>query len=256
MLTVYTSTFCRPDYVSLLACALQKTLAEPYRFVVVVHPGGLRRPWEGVDEVVAGTTSGYNAWKELLPMMQGPSVILHDDCIPVLPWSLSSFCAENCSRFAGHTLQYHKAGYRRPVPCLLPERISSATSCPAGWPESLCVAAVNAKVESLLNGAFLHVDKGTIVHPMAVANEAKPALVNAIAEHLGCEVPAALTADELRVHPGMDMPRTRGLGDIVASGLAAVGITKQRVSQALGKPCNCGQRQEALNDLGRRLGIG
>ena len=47
-----------------------------------------------------------------------------------------------------------------------------------------------------------------------------------------------------------------GLGDMVAAGLAAVGITKERVSKVLGKPCNCGARQQALNALGRRLGIG
>ena len=47
-----------------------------------------------------------------------------------------------------------------------------------------------------------------------------------------------------------------GLGDMVAAGLAAIGITKERVSAALGRPCSCPQRQEALNDLGRRIGIG
>lgn len=47
-----------------------------------------------------------------------------------------------------------------------------------------------------------------------------------------------------------------GLGDIVATGLAAVGITKERVTKVLGKPCACAKRQQQLNDLGRRLGIG
>jgi len=47
-----------------------------------------------------------------------------------------------------------------------------------------------------------------------------------------------------------------GLGDRVASALAAVGITKERVSKALGKPCGCAKRQAKLNDLGRRFGIG
>lgn len=47
-----------------------------------------------------------------------------------------------------------------------------------------------------------------------------------------------------------------GLGDRVASALAAVGITKERVSKALGKPCGCAKRQQRLNELGRRLGIG
>lgn len=52
----------------------------------------------------------------------------------------------------------------------------------------------------------------------------------------------------------------RGLGDMVASGLAAVGITKERaqaVASAVGvKDCGCKKRQQALNELGRRIGIG
>lgn len=59
-----------------------------------------------------------------------------------------------------------------------------------------------------------------------------------------------LVVDEM--HPSY--PRARpGLGDMVASGLAAVGITKERVSKVLGKPCNCPARQAALNRLGSRL---
>ena len=47
-----------------------------------------------------------------------------------------------------------------------------------------------------------------------------------------------------------------GLGDMVAAGLEAVGITKQRVSKVLGRPCGCLKRQAALNRLGRKIGIG
>lgn len=48
-----------------------------------------------------------------------------------------------------------------------------------------------------------------------------------------------------------------GLGDMVAAGLEAIGITKARVAAALGvTDCGCNQRQQALNALGRRLGIG
>jgi hypothetical protein len=52
-------------------------------------------------------------------------------------------------------------------------------------------------------------------------------------------------------------PRTAkpGLGDMVAAGLGAVGITKDRVSAMLGKPCNCPKRQAALNRLGAKLGL-
>lgn len=51
-------------------------------------------------------------------------------------------------------------------------------------------------------------------------------------------------------------PPKPGLGDMVASGLSAIGITKERVSAAIGKPCGCAKRQAALNELGRRIGIG
>jgi len=48
----------------------------------------------------------------------------------------------------------------------------------------------------------------------------------------------------------------RGLGDLVAAGLAAIGITPERVSAVIGKPCKCKQRQQALNAVGRSIGIG
>jgi hypothetical protein len=51
--------------------------------------------------------------------------------------------------------------------------------------------------------------------------------------------------------------RRPGLGDMVAAGLSAVGITPKRVSAVIGGPCGCEQRKEALNDWGRdHLGIG
>jgi hypothetical protein len=52
-------------------------------------------------------------------------------------------------------------------------------------------------------------------------------------------------------------PRAKpGLGDMVKAGLSAIGITEDRVSKALGRPCGCSKRAKALNDLGRKLGIG
>jgi hypothetical protein len=53
-----------------------------------------------------------------------------------------------------------------------------------------------------------------------------------------------------------DPPVRPGLGDMVAAGLNAVGITKERVSAIVGGPCGCDKRQAALNDLGRKFGIG
>jgi hypothetical protein len=47
-----------------------------------------------------------------------------------------------------------------------------------------------------------------------------------------------------------------GLGDMVKAGLSAIGITEERVSAAIGRPCGCSKRAEQLNELGRRVGIG
>ena len=60
----------------------------------------------------------------------------------------------------------------------------------------------------------------------------------------------------LRNLQGSDVANSRGLGDMVSSALSSVGITKERVSAAVGRPCGCAERQEALNDIGRRFGIG
>lgn len=47
-----------------------------------------------------------------------------------------------------------------------------------------------------------------------------------------------------------------GLGDMVKAGLSAIGITEERVSKAIGRPCGCSKRAESLNALGRKIGIG
>jgi hypothetical protein len=47
-----------------------------------------------------------------------------------------------------------------------------------------------------------------------------------------------------------------GLGDLVASAFAAVGITKERVAQVSGGPCRCSERQAAMNAAGAKwLGL-
>jgi hypothetical protein len=51
-------------------------------------------------------------------------------------------------------------------------------------------------------------------------------------------------------------PPKPGLGDMVKAGLSAIGITEERVSAAIGRPCGCSQRAKALNELGRKIGIG
>lgn len=64
-----------------------------------------------------------------------------------------------------------------------------------------------------------------------------------------------ITSDALVVRCGQDV--IAGLGDMVAAGLSAIGITPERVSKALGvKDCGCKKRAEALNRIGRKFGIG
>jgi len=41
------------------------------------------------------------------------------------------------------------------------------------------------------------------------------------------------------------------LGDAISSALSAVGITEERVSKWLGRPCGCGARKEKLNAIHR-----
>ena len=49
----------------------------------------------------------------------------------------------------------------------------------------------------------------------------------------------------------------KGLGDMVAGTLAAVGITEERYKKATGKKeCGCKRRRQMLNKLGRKFGVG
>jgi hypothetical protein len=55
--------------------------------------------------------------------------------------------------------------------------------------------------------------------------------------------------------------KKKGLGDMVAGALGAVGITPARYTAAkasvgLKRKCKCKERQAALNALGRKVGIG
>ena len=59
-----------------------------------------------------------------------------------------------------------------------------------------------------------------------------------------------------RIFRRCDKQPAPGLGDMVAAGLSAIGITKERVSKAVGGDCGCSKRQEQLNELGRKIGIG
>lgn len=53
-----------------------------------------------------------------------------------------------------------------------------------------------------------------------------------------------------RKPPTKRRPRPLGLGDRVEQALSLVGITEERVSKWLGRPCSCSKRKQKLNQLG------
>lgn len=72
-----------------------------------------------------------------------------------------------------------------------------------------------------------------------------------------CDDPSARTTPDFlryRQQVELSMQRLRpGLGDMVASLLDSLGITKERVEYMAGSPCRCKERQAALNRAGEKL---
>lgn len=52
---------------------------------------------------------------------------------------------------------------------------------------------------------------------------------------------------QLNRNCGKPPPPPPGLGDMVAAGLSAIGITKERVEAVVGGPCGCSERQGYIN---------
>lgn len=80
-------------------------------------------------------------------------------------------------------------------------------------------------------------------------------------KHCGRSCNISETATVVRCACGKESPPGKpGLGDMLAAGLEAVGITKERYQIAkeklgLQRSCNCGRRQKKLNELGKKIGI-
>lgn len=121
----------------------------------------------------------------------------------------------------------------------------------SGWP------VVDAAIQAVMNaepGSYsLFALAGGMTLPLARQH---PDLFEALKPDPMFPFDARRYTAEAVVARGFKPPQAAGLGDMVASALSAVGITKERVSKAIGKPCGCAKRQEALNKLGRQFGIG
>lgn len=277
MLTIYIGTFCRPDLVDLTSRAVKATCTEECRVVVQLQPRALTRQWAAVDEVIHAS-SRRGSWREI-DRTGDAWLFLEDDCVPILPWSSESFPNKYvCRKDGGKTIVFSGAAAAMTVPrCEIDvARMSRKSLCPEVWGD-LCHPAKSVFAESIMGGTFLHLDKSSNTHPDSPEGHAKRTLVELISQKLGLPPPDALSEKELEAlvaakmaerarngdritvdetNPAYPRERKPGLGDMVASGLSAVGITKERVSRAIGKPCGCENRQQWLNEAGKRLGIG
>lgn len=235
---IVTATNGRPEIASVWCAAVSATLTTPHEALVLWHGlepdcGCRTQKVPGVTPVMALSLDQYAA---------GPvRMFLEEDMLPVRPWSVDDYPGRLVAAQGNHHGQPWpaltiKRGAGEPATSIVPQRFVRDGGCPDWLPADLCEPALRANAK-VLGQHFLHLDK--MYRP---------------------DVPEAAAKNELlellRQRYADAQPARPGLGDIVAAGLAAVGITKERVSAVLGKPCNCGQRQQALNALGRRLGIG
>lgn len=152
------------------------------------------------------------------------TVCIHDDMRLVLPASLEErYPAGWHKHLNGHMLQaWTGPAVTTPYTRLSQWRTSERCE---GLPANLCNYAAATNAEQI-DGIWLHIDKGS--------------------------QPPTPERDALTHY----IDHGPGLGDLVAAGLSAVGITKERVSALLGRPCGCKERAAKLTEWGRKFGIG
>lgn len=237
-MNIVTATNGRPEIASVWCAAVTATLTTPHEAIVLWHG---REPWcacctrhvPGITPIIGLALDRYAA---------GPvRMFLEEDMIPVRPWSIDDYpgrllAAQGNAHGQPWPALTIKRDSGEPATSIVPQRFVRDGGCPDWLPADLCEPALRANAK-VLGQHFLHLDK------MYRLNVGEAAEKNVLLELLRVRYAAAPRASV-------------GLGDIVASGLSAVGITKERVSRVIGRPCGCGQRQQALNALGRRLGIG
>jgi len=235
---IVTATNGRPEIASVWCCAVSATLVTPHEALVLwaaIEPACDCRKQEvpGVSPVMGLSLDKYAA---------GPvRMFLEEDMIPVRPWSVDDYPGRLVAAQGNDAGQPWpaltiKRAEGEPATSIVPQRFVRDGGCPDWLPAELCEPALRANAK-VLGAHFLHLDK------MYRTNVPEAAEKNALLELL-------------RERYADAPPARPGLGDMVSAGLAAVGITPERVSKALGRPCGCKERAAKLNELGKRLGIG
>ena len=243
MIPVFTAIHKRQDILPVWLDALSATLTDDFS-VNVFHTGepkhGLRVSSQQIPHY--GMTVSYVAFYNLMPQ-RGVRVFIEEDILPVREWSLSDYNGDFLFLEGSPGKGWPGIAFARGDKFagkfqLIPQRPARVFGCPAWADAELCRLAVEADAR-FVGDHFVHLDK-MCRQPPPQEIEQKNRLLDFL---------KARFSNDNRQRPS-------GLGDMVASALSAVGITKERVSKAIGKPCGCKKRQARLNELGRAFGIG
>lgn len=239
-MNIFTATDWRPEVAEVWCLAVSATLQTPHTATVLWHSQKPACACVARQIPLAGAVVSLFALDRYAPR-SGVAMFLEEDMIPVRPWSVDDYpgsllYAEGSPRMAWPALTLRRQG-GAPGMALVPQRFVRDGGCPDWLPKELCRPAMDANAK-VLGRHFLHIDK---MYRRGVPEAAaKNALLEMLRQRFSGSPPAA-----------------PGLGDIVAAGLSAVGITKervQRVANAVGvKDCGCAKRQAALNRLSDRL---
>ena len=235
---IVTATNGRPEIASVWCAAVSATLTTPHEALVLWH--GLEPDCKCCTQEVSfvGPTIGLSVDK----YASGPvRMFLEEDMLPVRPWSVDDYPGRLVAAQGNvHGQPWPALTIKRdagePATSIVPQRFVRDGGCPDWLPAELCEPALRANAK-VLGSHFLHLDK--MYRPNIPEAAEKNALLELLRERYADAPPAK-----------------PGLGDMVSAGLAAVGITPERVSKALGRPCGCKERAAKLNELGRRIGIG
>lgn len=217
-------THSRHDLARGAVASVKKHASDQLR-ITVLDSSGTLQPWDDIAVQHVDCPRYHHAGFARRLSSDGElTVCIDDDIRLVSPVHLAErYSAGWHKHLNGHMVQvWSGPNVKQPYSRLSQWRTSQRCE---GWPSVLCDYAAATNAEQI-DGIWLHIDKGS--------------------------TPPTAERDALIRY----VDHGPGLGDMVAAGLSAVGITKQRVTAALGRPCKCPQRQATLNALGRRLGIG
>jgi len=229
---IHTAIHARHDVLSLWCSAMQQMTCGG--IVSHVHYSDSEPPCGDVRTAMPHVGIGAASYV-VRARMGSVGVFVESDIIPVVEWSPDDYPGRlrvlegSPGRgWFGLTIARGKGPHE-----LIPQRYIRNGGCPDWMPSELCEPALAANAK-IVGEHFLHLDKMSRPSPEAAA---KNELLEILLERFG--------------------PPRLGLGDYVAAGLSAVGITPERVSAALGvNDCGCKKRRSQLNELGRAVGMG